>query len=110
MKEEVQAKIQKLQLLEENMHALLAQKQKVQAELMELESAEAALNGETAFKIIGNIMVEQPVADVKKELDDRLARFKVRLASLEKQEASLKGKAEALQQEIMKSMGDGNDV
>ncbi|MBR9693117.1 hypothetical protein GOV07_04280 [Candidatus Woesearchaeota archaeon] len=105
MEQEIQAKIQKLQLLEENLHALLAQKQQVQAQLMEVESAKGALDGkDSGYQIVGNIMVEQTAKDLNKDLDERMERSKVRLAALEKQEADVKKKAESIQKDVMESM------
>jgi prefoldin beta subunit len=110
MEEAIKGKIQKLQLIEENLHSYLGQKQQVQSQLMEIESATAALDSaKSSYKIIGNIMVEQSEADLRKELGERLERVKVRLAALERQEERLKEQAESLQQEIMKSMkGDSH--
>jgi prefoldin beta subunit len=110
MEEAIKEKIRKLQLIEENLHTYLGQKQQVQGQVMEIESATAALESANSFyKIIGNIMVEQPEVDLRKELGERLELVKVRLAALERQEERLKGQAESLQQEIMKSMkGDGH--
>ena len=110
MDEAVKEKIQKLQLIEENLHGYLGQKQQVQAQLMELESATESLAGaKTAYRIIGNIMVERPEEELRSELGERTERIKLRLASLEKQEQRLKEQAEGLQQEIMQSMkGDAH--
>ena len=107
MDKDMHVRIQKLQLIEENLHALLAQKQQVQAKLMELESAKDAVAGrKTGYRIVGNVMVEQPAAEIRKELDEGIERAKKRTAALEKQETELKSKAESLQQEIMKGMGE----
>ncbi len=101
----MQERIGKLQLVEENLHSYLAQKQQVQAQLMELESAAEALAGaKNTYRIIGSIMVEQPSADIKNDLDERMERARVRLSSLEKQEEKLKQQAETLQKEIMAGM------
>ncbi len=101
----MQESIGKLQLIEENLRSYLAQKQQVQAQLMELESAVEALDGaKSAYRIIGSIMVEQSAGDTKKDLEERMERAKVRLASIEKQEEKAKQQAEKLQQEIMAGM------
>ena len=99
-------RIQKLQMIEENLHTYLAQKQQAQAQLLEIESAASGLEGqERAFKIIGNVMVERPVDVLKKDLSSRLERAKLRVDAIEKQETRLKGQAELLQKEIMAGMG-----
>jgi len=108
VEKDVHQDIQKLQLIEENLHNYLGQKQQTQAQLMELESAADALgDAKTAFRIIGNIMVEQPAAAVRKDLGERMERLKVRIGSLEKQEGRLKGQAEKLQKSIMERMKEG---
>ncbi len=105
MKAELQERIQKLQLIEENLHANMSQKQQVQAELLELESASQALEGaREAYSIIGNVMVRRPNKEIQEELRKREETVQRRLEALEKQESTLKKKAETLQQEIMKGM------
>lgn len=105
MKPELHEKIQKLQGIEENLHNYLGQKQQVQAQLMEMESATDALDSaKQSYRIIGNIMVEEAPAQVKKSVAERMEIAKVRFQSLEKQEAKLKDEAERLQKEIMAGM------
>jgi prefoldin beta subunit len=105
MEEELQARIHKLQLIEESLHGYLAQKQQLQSQQMELESAKDALEGATAsYKIIGNIMVEKPADELRKDIAERMERLTLRITSLEKQEQRLKEQAEGLQQGIMASM------
>ncbi len=110
MDQAVKEKIQRLQLIEENLHNYLGQKQQVQGQLMELESAAESLTGAKAsYRIIGNIMVERTEEELRTELTEKTERIKVRLASLEKQEQRLKEQAESLQKEIMESMkGDAH--
>ncbi|RME30748.1 hypothetical protein D6789_04720 [Candidatus Woesearchaeota archaeon] len=102
---ELHERIQKLQSIEETLHAYLAQKQQVQSKLMELESAAEALkSAKTSFRIIGNIMVERPVEELQQETAEQLSRTKVRLEALEKQERRLKEQAETIQKEVVESM------
>lgn len=96
-----QEKIQRLQAIEENLHNYLGQKQQVQSQVMELESALASLGDGTTFQVIGNIMVERPKADVEGDVKERLERARVRLQAIEKQEQRLKEEAEKLQKDVM---------
>jgi len=97
--------IQKLQMVEENLHGYMGQKQQAQANVLELESAHEALgDAANAYMIVGNIMVERPAATVKKDVEERLERARLRVQSFEKQEAKLKEQAEQLQAEIMQKM------
>lgn len=105
MDEEVHKRIQRLQGIEENLHSYLQQKQQVQSQLMELESARDALgDAKTAFRIIGNIMVEQPSENVAKDVNDRIERARIRIDSITKQEDRLKKEAEELQKFVMENM------
>lgn len=105
MSAELQEKVQKLQSIEESLHGYLGQKQQVQAQLLELETAHEALaEAKSAYRVIGNIMVEQQASAVKKDLDARIERAKLRIAAIEKQESKLKKESESLQAEIMKGM------
>ena len=105
MEKELHERIQKLQSIEENLHRYLAQKQQLQSSIMEMESAQDALStAKKSYKIIGNIMVEQSKEEITSSLKDRMERTQLRMTALEKQEAKLKEKAEAIQKEVMGSM------
>jgi len=105
MNPELHERIQKLQLLEENLNANLGQKQQAQIQLMELESASAALQeAKESFSIIGNVMVQRPNKDISKDISDKIERVNLRIAALEKQEKQLKDKAEGLQKAILQKM------
>lgn len=106
---EVQEKIQKLQLIEENLSGYLQQKQRTQSEIMELESATKAMeDAKSGYKILGNIMVEQPKDVITKDIQEKLEKKKARIEAIEKQESHLKQKAEELQKTIMEQMKDGD--
>lgn len=108
MEKDMHDKIQRLQLVEENLHNYLAQKQQVQSQLMELESATDALgSAKTAYQIVGGIMVERPKQAVADDVSQRMERVRTRLEAIEKQESRLKNEAEGLQKEIMQSVGKG---
>ncbi len=105
MGESAQEKMRKLQLIEENLHGYLAQKQQVQSQLLELESALAALEGaSSSYRIIGNLMVAASPEELRKDVEERIERSKVRLAAVEKQELRLKERAEGVQQEVLSLM------
>ena len=105
MEKELQGKINQLSLMEQNLQNFALQKQQFQAQLLEVESAEKELKiSKEAFKIIGSIMVSSDKAELQKELAEKKEVLKLRIDSFEKQEAKLKEKAEALQQEVLESM------
>ena len=105
MADETQEKIQKLQLLEQNMQQFLMQKQQFQAQLVEIDSALGEVDKtENAYKIVGNIMVASNKEDLKKDLQSKKEVAELRLKTLEKQEGQIKEKAEKLQAEVLKKI------
>lgn len=105
MKNELQAKVNQLSIMEQNLQNFALQKQQFQAQLVELESAEKELqNSKEAFKIIGNIMVAKPKDELLKDLAEKKEIMLKRIESFEKQEAKLKEKADSLQKEVVEEM------
>jgi prefoldin beta subunit len=102
---EAQESISKLQLIEQNMQALLMQKQQFQAQLFEAESALKELEKtDEAYKIVGNVMIKSDKTALKAELSSRKELVDLRLKNIDKQEKQLKEKAEALQKEVMSKL------
>ena len=102
---ETEHKINQLQLFEQGMQTILAQKQQFQMQLVEIESALNELNkSDTAYKIVGNIMVASDKEDLKADLKSKKDIVDLRLKTLEKQENQIKEKAEKLQAEVLKKI------
>src|SRR3989338_5350941 len=102
---ETEHKINQLQLFEQGMQTILAQKQQFQMQLVEIESALSELNkSDTAYKIVGNIMVASDKEDLKSDLKSKKDIVELRLKTLEKQENQIKEKAEKLQAEVLKKI------
>jgi len=100
--QETQESISKLQLIEQNIQAMLMQKQQFQAQLFEVESALKEIEKtDDTFKIIGNVMIKTEKAALKTELSNKKEIIDLRLKNLDKQEKQLKEKAETLQKEVM---------
>jgi len=100
---ESQEKVNKIQLLEQNVQAVSAQKQQIQTQIFELDSALKELEGSTdTFKIIENIMIKTPKEKLKKDLEEKKEVLNLRMQTLEKQEKQLKDTIKELQQEILK--------
>ncbi|MBN2422643.1 prefoldin subunit [Candidatus Woesearchaeota archaeon] len=98
-------KIEQLQLIEQNISALIAQKQQFQAQILETESALSELKTtKKAFKIIGNIMVQSTSYSLKKELSSKKEMLELRVKAIEKQEQNLRKKASDIQKEVLKGM------
>lgn len=103
--EDTQAKIQKLQMIEERLNQYNAQKQQLQAQRMEFESSIKALDGaKTAHRIIGTIMVEQSTEEIIKKVTEDLEELQVRLDSVTNQEKKLRDEAATIQEEISSGM------
>jgi prefoldin beta subunit len=98
-------KINQLQLLEQSMQNLMAQKQQFQLQQVEVDSALKELEKvEEAYKIVGNIMVLTKKPELKSDLESKKEILGLRIKNLEKQENQLREKASKLQEEVMKEM------
>ncbi len=100
-----QEKIKKLQEYEQKIQTLTLQRQKLDSQQGEVESAMSALDDKSAgeaFKIIGNVMVSSDKPTLKKELSEQKRKLELRATTLEKQQDQLKQVAEALQKEVLK--------
>jgi len=105
MEKDVQEKIAKLQGLEQNLQNFLMQRQQFQTQLMEIDSAlDEIEKTDSAYKIVGNIMVKTGKEDLKKDLTQKKELMEVRITSLEKQESKLQEKAQELKDEVMKNL------
>ena len=105
MEKTTEEKIQQLQLIEQGMQNFLIQKQQFQAQMVEIESALKELEkSETAYKIVGNIMVSANKEELVKDLKSKKEMIELRIKTLERQEAQMKEKATAMQSEVMEKL------
>ena len=105
-------KIRHLQLAEQSMQALLSQKQALQMQLMEIDSALKELEtASEAYKIVGNIMVASKKDKLQTDLKEKKETAELRIKTLEAQEKSTRDKAEVIQKEVLEAMknDDKND-
>src|SRR3989338_3109925 len=99
--DESREKDQQLQLIEQNLRSSFLQRQNLQTQLVEVESALGEIEKtDTAYKIIGNIMVALPKDQLKKELGEKQEFLRLRMQTLEKQEEKLRSRANQLQSEV----------
>jgi len=109
MNEQVQEKIGQIQLIQQNLENFSMQRQQFQLQQTEIETALAEIeNTNTAYKIVGNIMVLTDKNQLKKDLGEKKETLGIRINTIEKQEDKLRVKFEELQQEVMKSLEDKN--
>jgi len=98
-------KLKQFQILEQSLQAVHMQKQQFQVQLIETESALGELEKtNTAYKIIGNVMVLSNKAELKKDLESKKEIFSSRMKMLEKQEQKFQEETSSLQKELMKGM------
>jgi len=96
------AKVNQLQLLQQNLQTVLNHRQQLQEEISELDSALTELKTtEKAYKIVGRIMIASSKDKLLKELQDQKEVLDVRLKNFSKQEEKLKENLEKLQKEVM---------
>ncbi len=97
-----QENLQKLQILEQNLHSAAQQKQQFQAQLFELEGALKELQtAKNAYKLVGGILILTDNATLKSELESKKEIVELRVQTLEKQEKQLKEKAKKLQESVI---------
>jgi len=97
--------INQLQLLQHNLQNILLQKQQFQKQLAEIDSALKEIEtSSNTYKIIGNIMVATKKAGLQKDLKQKKEILDLRLKNFEKQEQTLKEKAEELQTKVMEQL------
>ncbi len=105
MNKETENKISQLQMFEQSLQNFLIQKQQIQTQLIEIESALKELkDAKTAYKIVGNIMVGAKKEELEKDLNKKKETVQLRIKTIEKQEKQIKEKAEVLQKEVMKEL------
>jgi prefoldin beta subunit len=95
-------KIQELQILRQNLQALVMEEQLITQNLNEIEEAlsEVEASEGKLFKLIGEVFVEKNKDDLLNELNSRKEILEIKLESLEKQKEKIKEKIEQLQKEI----------
>lgn len=100
-----QEKLQRLQAFEQNLQAMLVQKQQFQAQLFEIDGALKELSGtKQAFRILGNIMVESDPNALQQNLREQRDVLELRITAVDKQEKQFREKAKKLQEEVMAGM------
>ncbi|MFW6225732.1 MAG: prefoldin subunit [bacterium] len=97
-------KMQEIQFLEQNLQNLFFQKQSMQAELSEVNSAlkEIDKSDEEVFRIVGQLMIKSNKQDVKKDLLSKKESFEKRLNELNNHEKTLLEKIEEYKKEFFK--------
>lgn len=99
-----------LQILQQNIQHLSLQKQQVQKNLTEIESALKGLETtEKAYKIVGNIMVSSDKKSLQKDLQEKKEVMKLRVKNFDEQEKKLKEKVEEVQKKVLGELKNEQD-
>jgi prefoldin beta subunit len=102
---ETEQKISQLQLYEQGLQSILAQKQQFQSQSVEIDSALKELElTDQAYKIVGNIIVASKKEVLKKDLESKKETTNLRVKTLEKQEDQIRDKAKKIQEEVSKNI------
>ncbi len=103
--EQTREMVGQFQQYQQQLQAILIQKETMQLQLMEttkaLEELDSTKN-EKAYKITGQIMVSKPVEELKKELSETKETIEIRMNSLEKTEERVTGKLKEMETELRK--------
>ncbi len=97
--------MQQLRLTQQNLQNVMLQKQQIQGQLIELESALTELKTtEKAYKIVGKIMVASSKENLTKDLQEKKEVQEVRLKNFNRQEEKLQAVLEQLQTDAVEDM------
>jgi prefoldin beta subunit len=106
---QIQEQLARLQQIQQSLDALLLQKQQLELELSESESALAELEksapGEVVYRQVGRILIKSDRDALLKELKEKKEILTIRQTSLTKQEARLKEKLSELQTQLREKIG-----
>ena len=98
-----QDKLQEMQTLDQNIQNLFLQKQAIQIEFSETQSAlkEIENSGDEIFKMIGQLLIKTNKSKINEELLNKKKFLEIKINSVEKQENFLTEKLEKLRGEII---------
>ena len=104
--EKAKEKIAELQMLQQRLTLFNSQRQQFQIQLAEVENAlgELAKAKAPVYKMVGELLVEKQIDDLKKELAEKKEELDLRVKTLEKQESKIKESALALQKEVQAAL------
>ncbi len=110
MNDETQKKMQELSSLENTSNQITAQKQNLQTQILEIDSALSELkSSKEVYKIIANVMVKSSEDALSQALTKRKEVINSRLKSLDAQEQKIAQRAQELHSQIMEDLKGGED-
>ena len=97
--------LEELRMVEQQLTAVVSQKQQYQRQILETENALAELEGKSeAYAIVGSVMVKKDASVLVQELTEKKELATTRVQSFEKQEVSLRERIEEVQKSVLGSM------
>ena len=97
--------INKLQLHQQNLQTIMLQKQQLEGQLAEIDSALQEISSDSkTYKILGKIMILSSSEDILKELNGKKETLELRLKNFSKQEEKIKENIDSLQKEALKEL------
>ncbi|MCD6469820.1 prefoldin subunit beta [Candidatus Bathyarchaeota archaeon] len=104
----VQERLLRLQQLQETLRTVLAQKQQLDVELLEIDRALSELektpDEAVIYKSIGSLLIKTDKAKVTSELNERKELASMRISVLTKQEERLRSQIKELQEKLQKDL------
>lgn len=95
-------KLNHLNLMEQSLQQVMAQRQSFQGQLLEIDNAITELkNTKESYKLVGNILVKKNSDELLKELHDEKAEVDKKISVLQTQETQMKDRTEKLRSELM---------
>ena len=107
----LQEQLMKLQQSQQNLQAIMQQKQQIEMELIEneksLEELRKASDDDMVYKHAGSILIKSTKKDLIEEIEERSELTKTRSIVLEKQETRLKESLKEQEAKITETMKSG---
>ncbi|RLE70060.1 MAG: prefoldin subunit beta [Thermoprotei archaeon] len=107
--ETLRAEVRRYQDLVERLRLIALNKQQLQLQLSEVDSALRELNkleeDAAVYKVVGSIMVSKKRSDIVEELSELKETLEVRLKTLEKQEDLLRRQLNELERKLARKLG-----
>lgn len=102
--------LNQLQLLQQNVQNMVMQKQQLEGQLTEFDSALQELKSTTkAYRLIGKIMIASSPEILMKNLEEQKEVALIRLKNFQRQEEKMRQNMEALQKKALAELGEKNE-
>jgi prefoldin beta subunit len=103
-------KLNHLNMLEQSLQQVMAQRQQMQAHLLEIDSAlEEVKDNKETFRLVGNILVKKDHKKLNSELESEKESLQQKLKTTEEQEKQIKQRTEKLRTELMNDVTENDE-